>query len=725
MQPETNTMLTAGARRVGVMSKQVLPGSAVVDQPHPLDPLSPSEILAASKACRDYALALDLPPLRYSSIGAKEPNKHEVLCYLRGEGPRPKRLAMCILTAPPKNAVIEALVDLDAPVPKLLSWKEMDGVQPALTIDDCVDSERQIKANPEFQQYMKERYGITNMDEVACDPWYSGYRYGHPDGRIMQFILYQRTSPADNFYAHPLDTVVFYDMNTDTIKEFACYGDKEGQQVPLRDYQFHRTLLDRPFRPQKPLEVVMPEGPAFAVDGNTVTWSNWSFHVGYSWREGLILYNLAYADGGKVRPIMYRAALAEIIVPYGEPRSPYQYKCAYDVADYGLGFCANSLELGCDCLGVIKYFDAILNDAKGGVAVIKKAVCMKEEDAGMAWVHLEYRNGDREVRRMRRLAISFIATIANYEYAFYWYLYQAGHPHSMHSSMDGTIQFEAKLTGIVSTSPLYPEEAAAGGQPTNGSIIAPGVVAHHHQHFFCIRMDMALDDPDGGKSLSVVELDAEPMPLGPQNAHGIGFVTKATVLETEQQAQRMADPVKSRAWKIINPKVLHPASKQPVGWKLIPSTISPPMLAHPTSVHATRGAFATKHLWVTPYDENEMNPAGDYPLHPDPEQNQGIAQWTAKNRKVSDADCVVWYNVGLTHIVRPEDFPIMPVELIGFHLKPAGFFEVNPGVDLPPIRSNLARETITGAAKGDTVPPSDCCATKAAPTAAAGPLSKL
>ena len=73
-----------------------------------------------------------------------------------------------------------------------------------------------------------------------------------------------------------------------------------------------------------------------------------------------------------------------------------------------------------------------------------------------------------------------------------------------------------------------------------------------------------------------------------------------------------------------------------------------------TSSHATRGAFATKHLWVTPYHPREMNPAGDYPLHPDPDQNQGIAQWAAKNRSLNGADCVLWYNMGLTHIVRCE-----------------------------------------------------------------------
>lgn len=72
-----------------------------------------------------------------------------------------------------------------------------------------------------------------------------------------------------------------------------------------------------------------------------------------------------YEDGGRIRPIMHRGSMVEIIVPYGDPRSPFQHKCAFDVMDYGLGFTANSLELGCDCLGHIKYFDGMVNNAKG------------------------------------------------------------------------------------------------------------------------------------------------------------------------------------------------------------------------------------------------------------------------------------------------------------------------------------------------------------------------
>lgn len=116
----------------------------------------------------------------------------------------------------------------------------------------------------------------------------------------------------------------------------------------------------------------------------------------------------------------------------GAVQEPFTRKCAFDVGDYGLGNCANSLELGCDCLGHIHYFDGVLVDVDGAPRELRKAICMHEEDDGLLWKHVEYRNGHNESRRSRKLVVSFIATVVNYEYLFYWYLkVQARHNTSL------------------------------------------------------------------------------------------------------------------------------------------------------------------------------------------------------------------------------------------------------------------------------------------------------
>ena len=64
---------------------------------------------------------------------------------------------------------------------------------------------------------------------------------------------------------------------------------------------------------------------------------------------------------------------------------------------------------------------------------------------------------------------------------------------------------------------------------------------------------------------------------------------------------------------------------------------------------------------------------------------RGLPQYIADDAALDNADVVLWYTrSGAHHIVRPEDWPMMPCAYTGFHLKPLGFFGGNPALDLPP-----------------------------------------
>ena len=75
---------------------------------------------------------------------------------------------------------------------------------------------------------------------------------------------------------------------------------------------------------------------------------------------------------------------------------------------------ANSLTNGCDCFGEIHYFDAVLTDSRGNVSITENAICLHEEDYGILWKHTDWRTEHVDVRRSRRLVISFITTVDNY-----------------------------------------------------------------------------------------------------------------------------------------------------------------------------------------------------------------------------------------------------------------------------------------------------------------------
>ena len=84
---------------------------------------------------------------------------------------------------------------------------------------------------------------------------------------------------------------------------------------------------------------------------------------------------------------------------------------------------------------------------------------------------------------------------------------------------------------------------------------------------------------------------------------------------------------------------------------------------------------------MTPYQPTERYAAGDYPWqNPGPD---GLPRWTQGDRSIDNTDVVVWYVVGAHHVPRVEEWPVMPVTKVGFHLVPDGFFDGNPALDLP------------------------------------------
>jgi primary-amine oxidase len=287
-------------------------------------------------------------------------------------------------------------------------------------------------------------------------------------------------------------------------------------------------------------------------------------------------------------------------------------------------------------------------------------ICMHEEDTGILWKHVDWRTNQTEVRRSRRLVVSFIATVGNYEYGFYWYLYQ-----------DGSIQYEIKLTGIMHTGALPPGESRK-----YGSIVAPGVYAPNHEHFFNVRLDMMVDGPRN----SVYEVHCEMDPEGPENPAGNAYYAQSTLLATEHAARQLIDPLRGRYWKIVNPHVTN-ALGAPVAYKLVPGD-NARAFQHESAYVSRRAGFMSRHLWVTPYDAEELYATGKYP-NQNP-TDTGLPHFTRANRPIEDTDLVVWYTMGHNHIPRPEEWPVMPVSAIGFALKPVGFFDRNPALDVPP-----------------------------------------
>ena len=620
---------------------------------HPLDPLTADEIVRAVAILnRDRDIG---PRVRYETVVLHEPPKDDVLAY-DGTQPLPREAFICLLDNDSRRTY-EAIVSLSEDGVK--SWKHIPGVQPKIMLDEFYECEQAVKADPAFREALAKR-GITDIDLVMVDPWSAGnYGIEGEEGmRLSYSLCWLRSSPRDNGYARPIEGVVpVVDLNDMKVLRVIDHG---VVPLPPNDGNYSQNFIHDFRKDLKPIDITQPEGPSFTVDGWHVSWQKWDMRLGFTPREGLVLYDIAYTDQGRRRPIIYRACLSEMVVPYGEPNPPHFRKNAFDAGEYGIGNLTNSLTLGCDCLGEIHYFDAVTNDTQGGVMEIPNAICMHEEDYGILWKHVDWRTGETEVRRSRRLVVSFISTVGNYEYGFFWYFYQ-----------DGTIQYEVKLTGVVNNAAVPP-----GHVPEHGTLIAPQLAAHIHQHFFNVRMDMSVD----GQKNSVYEVNSYARPADEKNPYHNAFYAERTLLKTESEAQRNIDPYSARYWLIANESETNYLG-QKTSYKLMPGENVLPF-AHEDASVIKRAGFMTKHLWVTPYDPAEMNASGEYPnQHPG---GGGLPAYTRANRSVEDTDLVVWYTFGHHHVPRPEDWPVMPVMYTGFSLKPVSFFDRNPALDVPP-----------------------------------------
>jgi primary-amine oxidase len=291
-------------------------------------------------------------------------------------------------------------------------------------------------------------------------------------------------------------------------------------------------------------------------------------------------------------------------------------------------------------------------DEEGKIVVVPRAVALYERDGGVLWRH-----GD-ESRRARELVLAFYAKVDNYDYGFFWVFHQ-----------DGTLELQLELTGQMGTKTVAPTARA----DRYGTLVASGIVAPNHQHFFSFRLDLDVDGPAN----RVVEMNVVGEPAAPYLPNGLAM--RETVLGTELSAIRQLNLESHRMWKIESATKKN-AWGSPTAYALMPGENSTPMVPAGSFIRRHVG-FVNAPIWVTPERDDEQYAAGTYSFIGG--SGDGLPKWTKANRNLVDRDVVLWYTLGVTHIPRPEDWPIMPVHRTGFKLVPVGFSAENPTIALP------------------------------------------
>jgi primary-amine oxidase len=618
------------------MTATAVPGTALR---HPLSRLTAGEV----DAVRDLVAGTLTGTTRFVHVGLEEPDKADVLGWRPGTDVDRRVRVLLLDRAAGRARDLSVCLTRRAVVRDVGFDVAPEGRVPLLA-EDFAEVEGILAGDERWAAALVRRGlegGSVRAVPITAGMYGAAEEYGCRTIRVLGF---SQADPHDGRWASPVDGLVAH-VDLPRRRTIAVHDALDLRLPdPRGQWDAPPHAVPRPRAPGR-TGTGRPEGPGPTVEDDVVRWAGWEFRIGFDSREGLSLHQVTH--GG--RSVLHRASIAEMVLPHADPFPVRCWQDYLDTGEYLFGRFGTSPDLGSDCPGEMRFLGAILADDRGRPRVVPHAVCLHEEDAGVLWRRTDFSPATSATRRQRRLVVSTATTVGHYDYAFSWSLY-----------LDGTIRLQVRTTGLPSTS------AHRGAEYPCATEVATGPGAPCHQHLFCARLDMAVD----GQANTVHEVDAVREPVGP---YGHAFRRRDTVLTREWTAQRMADPLADREWHVVNPSVTNRLGR-PVAYALVPEG-RPVLLAGEASSAHGRAAFATRHLWVTRYDPAQRYAAGDLA------DAGGLPAFVSGNRSLEDEDVVLWHTFGSTHVPRPEDWPVPPVEVAGFRLVPVGFFDRNPALD--------------------------------------------
>ncbi len=624
---------------------------------HPLDPLSYQEIWRVLELIRD-AGHMDRET-RFSQLTLHEPPKSDVLAW--SPGTEMPRSAYALVRH--GNDSFEAIIDLSAG--QVASWSPLQGIQPNWSGDDYEAVVDKVLEHPDFLAGLKAR-GITDTTFLDCDTIPPGYFGTEGErGRRIGNVSCAEPRGVRNAWTRQVEGLsAVVDLDSEEVLRVVDDG-----PVPLSatDADFDRTTLERPREVPGPLDTRQPLGPGFEIDRHWVSWQNWRFHLRPDQRVGAVLSLVSYQEqlDGPARSVMYQGHLSEIFVPYMDPSFGWYRRNFIDVGEFMAGGLAKALLRGRDCPDYATYIDTVISNDKGRPRTLPDTICVFERETGdPAWRHWSSEMPDS--RRSRDLVVRVGAVVGNYDYLLDWIFRQ-----------DGAIEVRVGATGILEVKATKDKDALQAGSDADayGRFVDRNIVAVNHDHYFSYRLDL---DIDGTTNRFVADrLVTQRLPA--DHPRRSLWVREEHVPASEHEARLDINLERPALWRVLSGDRRN-SSGYPTSFQLFPGRNANTLLSK-DDYPRRRAGFIDHHLWVTPQRDGERHAAGDHPTLSEP--GQGLPAWTAADRPIRDRDVVVWHTIGMHHLPRSEDWPVMPTMWYGFELRPFDFFDRNPALDLP------------------------------------------
>ncbi|XP_038723443.1 primary amine oxidase 2-like [Tripterygium wilfordii] len=629
--------------------------SAISNSKHqPLDPLTPTEFTQIQAIIHE-SYPKPKHNISFHYVGLDEPDKPAILSWLSNPTTNPPPRRALVITRLNKQTH-EIIIDLSSKT--IVSDKVYTGFgYPILNSKYAVSD--LVKAYEPFKTSIKQR-GL-NISDVVCN--YNGVGwFGEKKSKLLVKVPCYYTDGSVNVYLRPIEGITIV-VDTDEMK-ITEYKDRIRCPVPKAEGTEYRTSkLKQPFGPLLNGAATMKlDDPGFMIDGHTVRWANWEFHLGFDYRAGMIISLASIFDNEKqqYRQVMYRGYISEVFVPYMDPSEGWYDNTYFDSGEFGFGYCAAPLEPLTDCPINAVFMDVHIAGPDGTPVKISNAICIFERHSGdIMWRHTETWVPVREVRADVSLVVRTVATVGNYDYVVDWEF-----------KPSGSIKVGVGLTGVLEVKAVDYTHTSQIEKDAYGTLVADNTIAVNHDHFLAYYLDLDID----GAANSFIKTNFVTRRVTDKSVPRKSYWTVAKETAKTELDARIKLGSKPMEVAVVNPnKYTKPGNN--VGYRLIPGSTAGPLLAK-DDYPQIRAAFTDYNVWVTPYNKSEKWAGGPYV-----DQSRGddtLGTWTLRNREIENKDIVLWYIVGFHHVPSQEDFPVMPTLRGGFELRPTNFFEFNP-----------------------------------------------
>jgi primary-amine oxidase len=636
---------------------------------HPLDALTGAE-LNQVKAILTAEGKIG-PPARFHSVDLDEPQKAEVLAWRPGTN-LPRRAIAVVSEA---GTLHEAAIDLSAG--RTTGWRAVTG-EPALLFGEMVGAGDMAKADPRMVQALAKRGFAPN--QVYCLPLTAG-NFGRKEEqgqRLLKVPCFAKPQ-GSNVWARPIEGL-FATVDLKTGKAIDVV-DSGVVPVPAEGWGYDESEVAARgvLRPEsKAAGLSQPGGDNITTEDGRYVWDIWRFHLRADMRPGTVLSMVEALDGARWRSVAYQMHLSEVFVPYMDPDQAWYFRTYMDSGEYGFGNLMSPLRPGVDCPAYARFVAVTMPQDDGEPISIPNAICLFERSIGdPVWRHYETvgntpQNPKTTVGRpASELVVRSASAIGNYDYLVDYVFRQ-----------DGSIRIAIGATGIDATKGVASQsmkDATAAADTSWGTLIAPGLVAPFHSHYFNFRLDL---DIDGTSNDFMRErLVQQSLPEGsPRRSM---FAITHEMPASEQAARTRIDPASPALYHFGNHNVESALGHHP-GYMLMPegSYVHPLLAADDPPVR--RNSYLHYQLSVTPQQPSERYAGGRFAMMSDGSDTLGA--WTARDRPIGNRDIVAWYTVGFHHITRMEDWPVMPTHWFGFTLMPHNFFATNPAMTIRDVK---------------------------------------